>query len=368
MSAKPELRALTSVRGIAAWWVVFFHLAPALGWAPPPFVDFLRKGYLAVDFFFLLSGFVIWLSYADRLRDGGAGAVGAFLKRRIARIWPLHAFLLCGAVALALVFEATGRADPVLFPWAELPLHFLLIQNWGFTGDLSWNFPAWSISAELGAYLAFPLLAWSLDWRRLPSIVVVAAIAGLLALLATIVAAAGADNLNAQTPRLGLIRCLFEFSAGTAVCALWLRWRDAPLIPALASAMLAVLMLAAEATGALPEPLAMPGAFAALLLALALTSGLRGNLLDSAPLHWLGTISYATYLSHALMWKVFKLALVSDVRDVPPWQIALFVAIVLAASDLLYRLVERPAQRWLNARRLRPVRRRDYAAGSTLNS
>ncbi|NVL89356.1 acyltransferase, partial [Escherichia coli] len=60
--AREELRALTSVRGIAAWFVVFFHIRFALG-LPDPELHLLAKGYLAVDFFFLLSGFVIWMTW-----------------------------------------------------------------------------------------------------------------------------------------------------------------------------------------------------------------------------------------------------------------------------------------------------------------
>jgi peptidoglycan/LPS O-acetylase OafA/YrhL len=153
-----------------------------------------------------------------------------------------------------------------------------------------------------------------------------------------------------------LLRCVMEFAAGTAVCALWLRWREAPLVPALVSTAIGVVLLSLWAAG-LPETLAIPPAFAALLLALALTSGLRGNPLEIAPLHYLGEISYATYLGHFLLFVVFKLALVDDPRAVPPVLIALFLAMVLASSVALYHLVERPAQKWVNG--LQFLRRRE---------
>ena len=70
-------------------------------------------------------------------------------------------------------------------------------------------------------------------------------------------------------------------------------------------------------------------------------------------LHLLGEISYATYLSHFLLWFVFKLLLVADPHAVPPILIALYLALVLASSIALYHLVERPAQRWVNALALR---------------
>lgn len=94
-----------------------------------------------------------------------------------------------------------------------------------------------------------------------------------------------------------------------------------------------------------PETLAVPFAFAALLLALALGAERPRHLLAGRAIHWLGEISYATYLSHFLLFFAFKLAFVRDDRAVPPLTIALFLLLVLAASAALYHLVERPAQR-----------------------
>jgi len=349
---KHELRALTSVRGIAAWLVVLFHLRKSIDGLPAPAMDFLAKGYLAVDFFFLLSGFVIWMSYADRIRAQGLAAVPEFLKRRIARIWPLHLFMLGVAVALALLLTLTGR-EATHFPLAELPLHIVLLQNWGFTSDLTWNDPAWSISCELGAYLVFPLLALAIDWRRIPTYAILTGIMALLVLLHTLFAANHATALGQAIPKLGLLRCILEFASGTAICALWIRWRDHWVEPAAIAATLSAILLAAWIGGILPETLAVPAAFAAALLALAVTAGRRGNPLESAPLHYLGEISYATYLGHYMLWFAFKLVLV-DTPKVGWPTIALFLALVLPFSAALYHFVERPAQHWINRLHLRP--------------
>ncbi|MFA6608003.1 MAG: acyltransferase, partial [Sphingomonas sp.] len=67
MSIRHELRALTGARGIAAWLVVLYHIRLSVAGLPQGVVAVLAKGYLAVDFFFLLSGFVIWLSWGERL-------------------------------------------------------------------------------------------------------------------------------------------------------------------------------------------------------------------------------------------------------------------------------------------------------------
>ncbi|MEG3088751.1 acyltransferase family protein [Sphingomonas sp. PB4P5] len=347
MHRGPELRALTSVRGIAAWFVVLFHIRFAIAGLPDSARGLLAKGYLAVDFFFLLSGFVIWLSWGDRLHRERWRAVPGFLRKRIARIWPLHLVMLALTVLLALTLVATGRAEPDNYPFAQLPLHIQLLQNWGFTERLTWNDPSWSISAEFGAYLLFPLLALAVDWRRWPSWAVVTSIAMLCGLLHLIMASFGAITLNGAIPRLGLLRCLVEFAAGTAICALWVRWKDAPAIPAafaaLAAACIAMLWLLG-----LAETLVVPALFAALLLLLALTAGMKHNPLDLPALHYLGEISYATYLGHFMLWVVFKLVFISDPRNVSLPLIVLFLLLVLLSSIALYHGVERPAQRWVN--------------------
>lgn len=357
MTARPELRALTSVRGIAAWLVVLFHIRGSIAGLPPVVAGVIAKGYLAVDFFFLLSGFVIWLSWGEKLRSGGLGAVPGFLHKRIARIWPLHLFMLGCTVMLVVALLATGRHDGAEYPFDLLPLHVLLMQNWGFTQRLAWNDPSWSISAEMGAYLLFPLLTMAIDWRRIPTAAILSAILALVLILNAVFAASGGGSLGADIARLGLIRCVIEFAIGTAVCAVFLRWRDRPSRPAIVASMIGVGLGAFWHAG-LPEPLAVPLLFATVLFVLALTSGMRGNPLEGRVLHYLGEISYATYLGHFVLFVVFKLLLVRDVNDVPAALIALYLGIVLIASILLYHMVERPAQRYVNGLTLPAVRGR----------
>ena len=128
MTAQPSPRhldALTGIRGIAAWAVVFYHIRLSLaGLLPAPVIEWLAKGYLAVDLFFILSGFVIWYNYAPRIRQGGAAETRLFLWRRFARVWPLHAFILAGFIGFAALLLVTGH-DLAGYPLAELPLHIL---------------------------------------------------------------------------------------------------------------------------------------------------------------------------------------------------------------------------------------------------
>lgn len=358
LTSDGDLRPLTAVRGIAAWMVVLYHIRLSIAGLPPAGVAALSKGYLAVDFFFLLSGFVIWLRYADRLRGRGLVGIGDFLRRRIARVWPLHVAILGYAVAVALLLAATGRHDPQAFPFAQLPLHLLLIQNWGFADDLTWNVPAWSISCEAAAYLLFPALIAVVDWRRMLTAVILLSLAGLFGLLHLAMSWGGAGRLGDMIPVFGVLRCLIEFTAGTACCALWMRWRPRGRIMLVRALAIGTGLSIAALAGLLPETLAIPAGFSALLIAVALSAGLPRNPLDHPLLQYLGEISYATYLSHFMLFFSFKLAFVADAHAVPIGQVIAYLVLVLIVSIALYHLVERPAQRAIN----RPRRRRPAPA------
>lgn len=358
---RPELRALTSARGLAAWFVVLFHVRlSTLDLVGPTMTSLFNHGYLAVDFFFMLSGFVIWLNYADRLRDRGLAEIPAFLWRRLARIYPLHLFVLSGAVAFAIAHVVAGKPLPPRYQFDDLFYHVLLIQNWGIAEKtMEWNVPAWSISCEFAAYLAFPLLAMSVNWRRWHSALLVALLVAVAGLLHLLMRHAGVDSLGAYISRVGLIRCFCEFAMGTIICELWSRWRATPLRPALAGAATALVGVLWFLDGG-PETFSLPIAFAGMLILLALTAELPGNPLAHRVLHYLGEISYATYLVHYLLFVAFKLMFVDESLSLGAGQLAAYLAMTLVASILLYHGVERPAQRWLNRRmpvRWQPERR-----------
>lgn len=363
--ARADLPALTGLRGLAAWFVVLYHIrVGAVSYLPAEASFVLSKGYLAVDLFFMLSGFVLWLNYSDRFRREGFGAGPKYLARRVARIWPLHLFILGLTVIYAALVAATGDLNTVHYPWAELPLHVLLIHNWGFTGALTWNDPSWSISGEAAAYLLFPLIVMAVDWRKLSPAWAVAALLLLAVLLCAVMESNGASILDRDIPRFGLLRALTEFTMGTIVCALWQRWSSSPRrAGALAGALVAGASLLGLGAGA-PETLVVPLFLAGLLLALALTADRPRNPLAARPIHYLGEISYSTYLVHFLLYIVFKILFVEDPANVPPGLIGLFLLLTFLASLALYHGVERPAQRVLNRLFDRRLSRRPVQAAA----
>ncbi len=353
----PHLAALTGLRGVAAWFVVFYHARLSLGgWMPEAGIAVAAKGYLAVDVFFMLSGFVMWLNYGKRLRAEGAAGAPAFWWRRLARIWPLHAAVLGAMVCFALVLLATRR-DMANYPLAELPLHLLLVQNWGLTSALTWNHPAWSISTELAAYMMFPLAVVAVRWEAIRPWALIAGIIGAALVLHGMFTLAGAERLGDQIPRLGLVRCVIQFGIGMALANLWLVWRDRRSM-ALACAATGALVLAVMVLLDGAETLLLPLAFAAILLALALDRGPVTRLLSARPLVWLGDASYATYLVHFPLLIALKLVAVDESLQIGPALFAAYLLVLLALSGGLYRWLEKPAQKWLNARmpeRVRPL-------------
>lgn len=349
MSSRRQLDALTGIRGLAAWLVVLYHIrasfAPSLaGWT----IAAASKGYLAVDFFFVLSGFVLWMTWGQRLTVERWRAVTDFLRKRIARIWPLHAVILSATILLAVVLAATGRPLPPHYRWGELPLHFLLVQNWGFTTQLAWNDPSWSISAELAAYIAFALLMpigarIRVASRTLRIVLPLTAAIALPFLLDRFFAFHGENTLGADIPYFGLARCLAEFASGVAMCMVWQR-ADGPLLRGCTATALAgslVLWLSGNAR----ETLIIPLAFAALVPLVASTSAMPQNPLSARVAVFLGEISYSTYLVHFLLWALFKLAFVRDATNVSLSLGGLYLIITFAASVVLYRSVEVPARR-----------------------
>jgi peptidoglycan/LPS O-acetylase OafA/YrhL len=356
-----RLDALTGIRGIAAWLVVFYHVRASVNQiVPQPVIDLFAKGYLAVDLFFVLSGFVLWYTYGERLHEGGRAQAWPFLWRRFARVWPLHAFVLALFVALALALVATGNPNP-RYPLGELPLHFLLIQNWGFTDHLRWNDPAWSISTEFAAYLAFPFIAAAARWERLGSAMLLAIALALCAAIAALFSAAGTHSLGEHIVTFGLWRCLAEFSLGIVACLLWRRWYGLAGTAGWA-AIACIAVLALGVLLRLPETMFAPAAFFTGILALALDRGIVSRALSSRVAVYLGDISYSTYLAHFLLWIVFKMAFVGHDLQIGWAGLAGYIALVAAASVVLYHGVEKPAQTWLNARRPRWARGPKLAA------
>jgi len=347
--AVQPIHALTSARGIAAWMVVLFHYREALpGWVPAPILDLVAQGYLAVDLFFLLSGYVIALNYAGEFSRLSLASIRRFLILRLGRIYPLHLFMLLlfllNPIAI-LLFSAAAtpglRYEPVYFV-----LSLFLIQNWGFTDNLAWNVPSWSISTEWAAYLLFPLLALGLH-RAARNAAVTLCLAGtLLAVLAVSASLSGLDNLGSNIPGFGLLRCLLGFATGMLLWRLRVLWSAS----AFGGGNLATLCAAACTTLYAASPWAihdfiiMPLGFTLLIWALTDDAALLSRMLQVSWLRAIGTVSYSTYLVHYFVkdWVNFLLVRPGIPESLP---ILCYLAVTAVASALLYAWIEVPGRK-----------------------
>lgn len=329
-------RALTAIRGIAALWVVGLHLQFGLSLLGYPGGGAIFKpGYLAVDIFFILSGFVITAVHRDltTVADGMD-----FLIRRVFRLYPLHLFVLALLLGLWLrEVILTGSHDPSQ-RLGDLPIVALLLQPYVIHG-LTWNTVSWSIGVEILCYLLFPFALRLLRPRPL---------AGTLLLLA----AACLWERHAHSEMVwgwpAIQRGLAGFALGMLLQQTSLLLprpsdRTADLLGMLACAGM-VLALAMHA------PQDVPLWAALLIFTLAAEGGRLSRALGAAPLHGLGQISFSLYLLHPTLASLaFALAPpaalhLGAVASPLVWS-ALLLAVLLVLATLTWTFVEEPARR-----------------------
>ena len=341
------LDELTSLRFFAAFYVVMFHALdnPAAEQVTVFLPNLLHKGYLGVDFFFTLSGFILTHVYVDSLR-AGRFRPARFLLNRFARLYPLHFFMLAVFVLTYLLGDALGvLGNGVGMNWEQLPYHVLALHAWGFTDSHSWNVPSWSISAELFAYLIFPLLAF-------PAIRVrpLAGLAGAVALfvVAFFVCWSQGVKLTGIMYNYGIARIFFEFLMGMFVCLVFREHQFGRGTVVVALPLCVALAAGLAGTGAL-DVFIVPLFSAIIFLAANLALFARPTVLRSRPLIYLGEISYATYMVHfyilLMLEKIATRFLGAPEGVLPTAFLYLGLALIWIASALLYHFVETPMRR-----------------------
>jgi peptidoglycan/LPS O-acetylase OafA/YrhL len=302
-----QLPSLTALRGVAALWVVLYHFSvqclPSLD--AVPHTHLIHKGYLAVDMFFMLSGFVMTHVYHRAFTESVTRHYRGFLVARIARIYPLHLLVLL--LFAATVVGSQLQAGAAMHQLGHVSWHgpysvsafianLFMLQGLD-AGELSWNYPAWSISIEFLGYLLFPF-AVPLIWRATAKAqaIVGLAVAALLVVLAIVTR----DNFDQWDGPLTLLRCLPEFVLGTL---LYCAYRKIPRgnfvgrdVVGFVTLVVLVVCLHINA----PD-LLVTGLFAVLVLAAVANSGNFSRLANAAPLIWLGDISYSLYLLHGFV-------------------------------------------------------------------
>lgn len=352
VSTAQKIDELESIRGLAALLVVFYHIPK---WHPMMDVGMINNGYLMVELFFVLSGFVIFSAYGERINT--RADVVRFQFLRFGRLYPVHLLFLLVFVLIELAkyVAATkfGIASPNTEPFRENNLlafaqQLLLVQAIGPTGnELTFNGPAWSISVEFYTYLIFALAILVFKEARVYLFGAIAAIC--VVLLATKLTFGFTD----------LLRCLAGFFVG---CLTALATRNAdrtwPNYASLLVAVAIVAFLQLKTTKDLDVVIYL--LTATLIASLVLSPGsLLNRLLNLGALGWLGTVSYSVYMCHAaVIWTVnqtFRVflgrpeAIDRHGDSVPQLSAAdtlvgsaLIIFAVLVVSGLVFNYVEKP--------------------------
>lgn len=329
-----RLSEIDSLRGIAALVVAFvfhqhyltgqFQSGPLDGL--PVFSWLHDNGWVAVDLFFVISGFIFAYVY---LAEGEMKVTGKrFFWARFARLYPLHlaTLLVCAAI---LAFGTPFSAHYVDNSAWHFILNLFMLQESGLQTSKSFNVPAWSISVEVMCYAVFYLIA-----SRFPRHLV--ALSGFLAIGGLVVTIGDDPTID----HIGRGFC--GFFAGV----LLYRFRDAPRERLLAGFLAAAIVAKV-----------LPGTSLGATFGFALFPAFVWLMSGFAPLRhhwlvWLGDRSYAIYMLHVPVYMAINV-LVFQSQKVPenlvwPTILSAWLAI-LVLSDLSYRFLENPARKWLNS-------------------
>ena len=314
LAAPERFATIDALRGVAAICVMLYHAGPA---SPVP----MPGGYLAVDLFFALSGFVIAHSYANRI-DTGLG-FATFMRLRIARLWPM---LIVGAL-LGMVLHG-GHAGML----------FLLPDPRSTNSLFPTNPPYWSLLLEMLAYAAFAILWKRVGWQVLGTIVAVSAAVLAFQSLGPI----AIDGFGAfwKTLLAGVGRLGFAFGFGVA---LWC-WRRKSIVSRSPTAKAWIPIIAFVAISAFTPRTNLAGLLVILLAVPVLASlatcwELKTPRIGAV----LGDISYPLYCIHVPI-----IAVAADTE----WALATLAGLPVAAL-LLDRVVDRRARIWLKQQLVR---------------
>lgn len=357
---KPHYPILDGLRGVAAIIVVLFHLAEPLSGSHLDNV--VNHGYLAVDFFFLLSGFVIGYAYDDRW---GKLTIGGFLRRRFERLQPLVVLgMTLGAIGFYFTDSTIWPLIHTVLVWklivvmligyTILPIPLSMdIRGWEEMHPL--NSVGWSLFFEYIANILYAVGLRKLSNKALACFVVLsAAVLVHFAVTNSNGDVTGGWTLNAEHMRVGIIRTIFPFFAGLLLSRI-----AKPVYIKNAfvwcSLLLAAVLFMPRIGGA--EHLWMNGLYESFCIIIVFPAivyigagGVLRTKSASAVCSFLGTLSYPLYMTHYVL-VYFYVAWISNHSGVTLWQALPYAlltfsgAIVLAYASL--KLYDEPVRAWL---------------------
>jgi len=345
---RPEIDSLTSLRFVAALWVVALHYTDIMPFDFATVTGLFAHGKLGVDFFFILSGFILTHVYWRSLNEGRF-RFGRFLQRRLARIYPLHIVTFLAVLGYVMAGRLMGLevGTPEAYSLDAVWPNLLLIHAWGIEDHMSWNYVSWSISAEWFAYLLFLPLSLLILKAPVPALgrlgLAVALLAAFYALSEPVVG----RPLTHLTHDFAILRILPEFVLGITLYHVSTEWALAP------RAGLALLALAAGVIGLLVHVGAddLPTILLLGFVIFACASLERHGGIAALRHRWLvylGEVSYSLYMVHAIVFTVYfkaaSLVLGEAYERWVYWVGPVALVGCLVAAVMAYHLVEKPAR------------------------
>ncbi len=318
---------------------------PWFEWLQPLY----HHGFLGVQAFWCLSGFIFFWKYAAPISQARVGG-WRFAVLRFSRLYPLHLLTLLAVAALLALYRQQAGADYVYGhnDAKHFVLQLFMVSDWGGQGDWSFNGPVWSISIEILAYALFFALSRLGLTRWWHAAAVIALTGGLYAFKLT------------THP---VVLCVFFFYLGgltqrvhQALPSLAARWRGAALGAAALAALAGTALAALDALRPMIYVALLTPAAALLLLAWVHPRSAR----TARWISLLGNTTYASYLLHFPLQLALATAVGQPLAErLPlgsPWWLLGYLAVVFALAAIVYRAIEVPAQAWLRAR-LMPAKR-----------
>jgi peptidoglycan/LPS O-acetylase OafA/YrhL len=372
LQSKPHFEILDGLRGVAAVMVVAFHIFEAH--ATTPLDHIINHGYLAVDFFFVLSGFVVGYAYDDRW---GKMNLRGFLLRRLIR---LHPMVILGSVIGAIAFYfGQGEIFPLI---AGTPVwKMLVVMLVGFTMvpllpsmDIrGWqemyplNGPAWSLFFEYFANLFYALVVRHFSKKLLFVLVLLSAAAVVhLGLTSHDGDFAGGWAVDGPNLHIGFTRLMYPFFGGLLLFRLGKIVR-VPHAFWVSSGLILVVLALPRFGGAahywingLYEALCIIFIFP-LIVAVG-AGGTLGGKYSAGICNFLGRISYPIYITHYPLIYIYTEYVAQGKRPITetyPYALLVFFGSLTLAYGYL-RFYDEPLRNWLKNRFI-PVNRKDQA-------
>lgn len=343
--------ALDFLRFLASLLIVLYHYGAESPMRIERFAQVFSRGFLATDFFLMLSGYVLGRAYGGSVLRGHI-STPRFWARRAARVWPGHLMVLAMLAVLVLALNSFGTDahKPSRFAWDQLPTQALLIHAWGFASD-GWNLPSWSLSALIVCYALFPMF-----WRGVSKIrhAWLLPLIGLLILtafevLAEVVFKHALADLQFQY---GVIRALPLFILGVCLArTVDLRWPSERAARGLLWGGVALLVVTQPLDRyALPDEWMFD---APSLLAIAMIVLGAGRLPVKRPRAWIeegAKLSFALFITHIFVGVIYWSAVHKLIDTVPigiGWQWLMWLAgfpLAYGAAWLFHTYVDQPLQ------------------------